>query len=1064
VGNQFAPVDALCLKGGSKLFGRMKRRIAFLATCGFAGLAVLLLHLRSDIKSANSPAPAPAVEASSPTSAAGMTPEEKVTPVSASAPTNSLFQTASLRWQQPIAEEPFAAFHDWAERYLSASASERAGMLAEGVTLAQARRAALKSLIQTDPERALELIVPQSVRQALPPEVVALLEERVTGKGRLAVLAALAEPGKEVDVVPTFRKAELGGREFDAFVYGRRLGEPTRAGIPLNGIAVDNVFAASENPLRILEPEEAAVVLANNTEALCSISSQPATVNQQPVVADVGGQTIFFCQPQHAIEENERIVAAEGGPPTGDGGDPEAATWTEGQKKLLLIRVDFPDLAGVNLTDLGAVTLINNLNSFYTEMSYGRAGFLSNGLGSDFTPVFRMPQPAAYYGTNNYYDQLRADARAAAAAAGYTLANYNLDVMCFGAVPGWSWSGLGYVGAAGAWLRNSFGTGVAGHELGHNYGLNHANYWDTGGTSVIGAGASTEYGDSFDTMGSASAGNNHFSARYKNYLNWLTANEVITATSNGTYRIYAHDNPSSPGLRGLKIVKNSSTNYWVEFRQKFTSNKWMMSGAGLRWAQSGNQKSQLLDTTPGTTDGKNDSVIVIGRTFSDRVANIHLTPIGKGGTSPESLDVVVMLGAFPTNQVPTVSLVASATNAGTGVMLTFNALATDGDGDPLAYYWSFGDGNFGTNGPAAATSWATAGEYVVRCEVSDMKGGVGSQSIIVRIGSPTTYRIAGQVQSTNGPVPGVRVSVSTTRMAWTDSDGAYTITGLPAGSYPVSASLENYSFAVADFANPVGVGPNATGVNFVASSTTPLPPGIATPPLSQTVGVGENVTFSVAATGSAPLTYQWRFNGASIAGATGNSYVSSNVQTTNAGNYSVVVGNGAGTATSANAVLIVNSLPTITAQPQSETVIGGNAAAFSVGASGSAPLAYQWLFGGTNLPGANNSIHSIANAQAGDAGDYRVVVNNSYGAVTSAPATLFVRLRPLLGLTFAPSNNQPHITLTGTPGDRYVLEASTNLLFWNPILTVTNVNGSVLYSDPGSPLEMRKFYRARLVP
>ncbi len=1032
--------------------------------CGFAGLALLGFLLRSEIKTTSTPRLAPVVGVTPSFSQADIPAEAGTPSALVSAPTNALFRTASYNWQQPIAEETFAVFHDWTGRYLAASASEQAGMIAEGVALAQARRGALKSLIQTDPERALELAVPQAVRRALPSEVVALLEEPVTGRGRLAVLGALAEPGKEGEVVATFRKAEIAGREFDAYVYGRRLGEPTRANIPLNGIAVDNVFVASENPLRILEPEEAAAVLAKNTEALCSISSQAATVNQQPVVADTGGQTIFFCRPEHAIEENERIVAAEGGQPTGEGSDPEAGAWTEGQKKLLLIRVDFPDLVGVNLTDSGAVTLINNLNTFYTEMSYGRAGFLSNSLGSDFTPVFRMPQPAAYYGTNNYYDQLRSDARAAATAAGYTLANYNLDVMCFGAVPGWSWSGLGYVGAAGVWLRNSFGTGVAGHELGHNYGLNHANFWDTGGATVIGSGTSTEYGDSFDTMGSASAGNNHFNARYKSYLNWLTTNEVITATSNGTYRIYAHDNPNSPGLRGLKIVKNSGTNYWVEFRQKFTSNKWLMSGAGLRWAQSGNQKSQLLDTTPGTTDGKNDSAIVIGRTFSDRVSNIHLTPIRKGGTSPESLDVVVNLGAFPGNQAPIVNLVASATNAGTGVTLTFNALATDSDSDSLAYYWDFGDGNFGTNGPVVAKSWATAGEYVVRCEVSDMKGGVGIQSVIVRIGSPTTYRIAGQVQATGGPVPGARVSVSSTRMAWTDSDGTYTITGLPAGSYTVSASLENYAFSVAGFTNSVSVGPNAAGINFSAVFSGLMPPGITNQPLTQTVGLGANVTFNVAATGTAPLTYQWRFNGANIAGATGNSYLKSNVQLTNAGSYSVVVSNAVGTAASANAVLTVNSPPLITAQPQSLTVIAGNPAAFSVGASSSTSLTYQWLFNGTNLPGANSSAHSIASAQSGNAGDYWVVVTNSYGAVTSAPANLFIRLRPLLSLSFAPANDQPHLTLTGTPGDRYVIEASTNLLNWNPLLTVTNVSGAVLYNDPTTLWDAPKFYRAWLAP
>ena len=81
--------------------------------------------------------------------------------------------------------------------------------------------------------------------------------------------------------------------------------------------------------------------------------------------------------------------------PSPDGPQPpEASTWTEGQKKLILIRVDFPDLAGQPFPDSTGITLISNLNFFYTEMSYGRAGFFTNGAGSDFTPTFRMPQPA----------------------------------------------------------------------------------------------------------------------------------------------------------------------------------------------------------------------------------------------------------------------------------------------------------------------------------------------------------------------------------------------------------------------------------------------------------------------------------------------------------------------------------------------------------------------------------------------------------------------------------------------------------------------------------------------
>src|SRR5205085_3686693 len=116
-----------------------------------------------------------------------------------------------------------------------------------------------------------------------------------------------------------------------------------------------------------------------------------------------------------------------------------------------------------------------------------------------------------------------------------------------------------------------------------------------------------------------------------------------------------------------------------------------------------------------------------------------------------------------------------------------------------------------------------------------------------------------------------RVFVSTTRMAYTDSDGTYTIVGLPSGAYTVGAALYNYAFNPS-FVNPVSVGPNAANLDFVATFTTSSAPVITSQPLSQTVNPGANATFTVSATGSTPLYFQWRFNGANITGATGSSY------------------------------------------------------------------------------------------------------------------------------------------------------------------------------------------------
>jgi hypothetical protein len=276
------------------------------------------------------------------------------------------------------------------------------------------------------------------------------------------------------------------------------------------------------------------------------------------------------------------------------------------------------------------------------------------------------------------------------------------------------------------------------------------------------------------------------------------------------------------GLKFAKTGDSSARTYWVDFRQKWTSNRWLMSGAELHWGSwgSSNGGGQLLDTTPGSPSGKSDSAIVIGRTFADKAAGVYVTPVGKGGTTPESIDVVVNLGTFPSNLAPSVSIGASATTVATGTVVNFTATASDPNGDTLAYYWDFGDDTFGTNSPSASHSWSAAAERLVRCVVSDMKGGEAQASILITIGAPTTFHIAGTVTSGGSPMEGVRVSVSASQVTYTNSDGTYNLVGLPAGSYTVSANKFGYTMTASGFTNPVVVGPSATGINFTGALQT----------------------------------------------------------------------------------------------------------------------------------------------------------------------------------------------------------------------------------------------------
>jgi pectate lyase len=117
------------------------------------------------------------------------------------------------------------------------------------------------------------------------------------------------------------------------------------------------------------------------------------------------------------------------------------------------------------------------------------------------------------------------------------------------------------------------------------------------------------------------------------------------------------------------------------------------------------------------------------------------------------------------------------------------------------------------------------------------------------------------------------------------------------------------------------------------------------------------------------------------------------VQSANAGSYTVVVTNVAGSVTSAAATLTVNAAPvppSITTQPASQTVNAGSSVTFSVVATGTAPLSYQWKFNGGNITGATSSSLTLNNVQSANAGSYTVLVSNSAGSVTSAAATLTV--------------------------------------------------------------------------
>ncbi len=191
---------------------------------------------------------------------------------------------------------------------------------------------------------------------------------------------------------------------------------------------------------------------------------------------------------------------------------------------------------------------------------------------------------------------------------------------------------------------------------------------------------------------------------------------------------------------------------------------------------------------------------------------------------------------------------------------------------------------------------------------------------------------------------------------------------------------------------------NACGsaTSTAATLTVNTAAGVASNPSNQTVCAGSPASFSVTANGTAPFTYQWRKNTANIGGATSATFNIAAATTGDAGSYDCVVTNACGNATSTAAVLTINSGPSITTQPSNASVANGSSASFSVVASGTAPLSYQWrkdlanLTDGGPISGSTTASLSINPVAGADAGSYDCVITNPCGTTTSDAATLTV--------------------------------------------------------------------------
>ena len=407
------------------------------------------------------------------------------------------------------------------------------------------------------------------------------------------------------------------------------------------------------------------------------------------------------------------------------------------------------------------------------------------------------------------------------------------------------------------------------------------------------------------------------------------------------------------------------------------------------------------------------------------------------------------LGSVPLSAIesPTISTQPPTNTsliAGGSVYLTVTAMGLA----PLSYQWTMSGTNLpgNTNYFLSINNIQSAQQGSYQVIVANTFGSVTSTVAQVTVLVPPT--VTSQSASTNvaaGQSLSLSVNASgsqpyTYRWLFENS----TIAGATGPILTVNnVQSANEGIYRAVVANSVGT---VTGA-VIAVRITPSAPVIITNPAPLTLPASSNALFTVSAIGSQTLAYQWYFNNAPVAGATASQYALSGIQSSNAGNYQVIVTNSLGSATSSVAMLNVTPMaPYFVTQPVGASVSAGSSRTFTGLANGSQPISYQWQHAGTNLPGATLTSLTLNNLGLNDGGAYTLLASNVVNVSTSAVAQLTVYqnptiLQPLTNQVVDVSNTVTlAVNAVGSPTLAYSWQLNgVSIAGSNSTLTISNI-------------------------
>ena len=397
------------------------------------------------------------------------------------------------------------------------------------------------------------------------------------------------------------------------------------------------------------------------------------------------------------------------------------AAKTKGNVRALGIRVAFNDFNNAP----GEATIGNRLQG--AKVAFERYSYGKLTIQHDTVSV-TLPQNRGSYTASS----LANAAEVRAGNKGFNIGSYDIVGFFHG---GHSAGNRAIVGGKRFWTNTG---GATIHEMGHLFNWGHQSRWASDNDNPIGPGELVTP-DMWHFMANSAVDPEPYE---KWQRDWITDRHNVTSNGSYTKRLYTFDQKNTDPAndkRVLRVTRTTSTSnaFWIGYRSRSMNNQnsgasgknnLLRQGLVFYWDRGdpGGASHALIDIHP-SGGGWDDHSLQPGETYSDNAGDVHITNLGRGGSSPNQyIDVRINRGEFSGNRAPEPSWDAPAFWAA-GEPLTITVDPNDPDGEEVACMWTTADRAipYNRSAPTLTKTWDSAGSYRVRVVVSDMKGGDG---------------------------------------------------------------------------------------------------------------------------------------------------------------------------------------------------------------------------------------------------------------------------------------------------------------------------------------------------